>query len=89
MPPDSGPDTSLPNGPLPNAHLRRSVNDAIAAVQELHAVAHLLDGCEVFGDPPPGPRGRSHRSGQLLLSLMARELSALEKKLLLIDMMLN
>lgn len=79
LPPDTGPNTSL----------RRSVNDAIAAVQELQAVAHLLDGCEVFGDPPPGARGRSHRSGVLLVALMARELSALEKKLLLIDLMLN
>ena len=69
--------------------LRKTVNDAIATVQELRAVAYLIDNVDVFGDPPPGARGRAHRSGVLLVALLERELGALEMLLLAIDMMVG
>jgi hypothetical protein len=72
-----------------SGNLRRTVNDAIASVQELRAVAYLMDSTDVFGDPPTGARGRAHRSGQLLITLLERELASLEMKLLVIDMLVG
>ena len=85
----TGTDSPPPEEPEAGGNLRRTVNDAIASVQALRAVAYLMDSTDVFGDPPPGARGRAHRSGQLLITLMERELAGLEVKLLAIDMLVG
>jgi len=85
----SGPDTIPPEDPTAGNNLRRTVNEAIASVQELRALAYLMDSTDVFGDPPPGARGRAHRSGQLLITLLDRELAGLEVKLLAVDMLIG
>jgi hypothetical protein len=58
-------------------------------VQDRRAVAYLMASTDVFGNPPTGAPGRAHRSGQLLITLLERELAGLEMKLLVIDMLVG
>jgi len=54
----TGPEPAGPDDPAAGGHPRRTVNDAIASVQELRAVADLMDSTDVFGEPPAAARGR-------------------------------
>jgi hypothetical protein len=68
---------------------RTMLDDVLVSVQELHAIALLMDGADLFAPPGEGAyrgaRLRTFRCGLLLLSMLERELAALESTLMAVD----